>query len=199
MPANHPIPPLVRIVETCAGAPSQWDAWDANGQYYYLRYRHSAGRVEKHDSPDVQNWDVSNYPDGCTVASFEDPREEGDAVGNPSIGLDEFLDKAQLTKADGCEVTPWRFPDDDDADEVMASRHAEVLAPSGAGKVPADELLAKGRFSVYSTKDGGYHLAYLVDGADEDDVRHIHIPGMHVKMLARMGAASPFGRMLRMR
>lgn len=33
------IPQLVRVIETCSACPSQWDAWDADGVYYYIRYR----------------------------------------------------------------------------------------------------------------------------------------------------------------
>lgn len=37
---------LVDAVQTCTACPSQWDAWDATGQYYYLRYRSGRGTVE---------------------------------------------------------------------------------------------------------------------------------------------------------
>jgi hypothetical protein len=30
---------LTRIEQTCPACPSQWDAWDADGTYYYIRFR----------------------------------------------------------------------------------------------------------------------------------------------------------------
>lgn len=30
---------LVKIEQTCTACPSQWDAWDEDGEYYYIRYR----------------------------------------------------------------------------------------------------------------------------------------------------------------
>ncbi|PNE37377.1 hypothetical protein AOB60_23965 [Streptomyces noursei] len=38
---------LARVVQTCGGCPSQWDAWTTKGQYPYLRYRHGEGTVEQ--------------------------------------------------------------------------------------------------------------------------------------------------------
>lgn len=82
---------LVRAVQTCAACPSQWDAWDADGQYYYLRYRYGHGTVETAPSP----------------KAYEDPAYDADLVaefqhGHPlegEIGLDEFARRAGLTLA----------------------------------------------------------------------------------------------------
>lgn len=41
---------LVKLVQTCAAYPSQWDGWDAEGNYYYIRYRYGILTVEKGDS-----------------------------------------------------------------------------------------------------------------------------------------------------
>lgn len=43
---------LRRVVQTCSAYPSQWDAWTADGQYLYLRYRHGEGCVEWHPGPE---------------------------------------------------------------------------------------------------------------------------------------------------
>ena len=43
---------LTRAVQTAMGCPSQWDAWDADGNYYYLRYRHGQGQVTQFQTPD---------------------------------------------------------------------------------------------------------------------------------------------------
>src|SRR5206468_3937780 len=48
---------LARVVQTCHGCPSQWDAWTTGGQYLYLRYRHGEGSVEQHPSEDTDTWD----------------------------------------------------------------------------------------------------------------------------------------------
>jgi hypothetical protein len=50
---------IVRVVNTCVAAPAQWDAWTNEGQYLYLRYRHGIGRVEEHDTPDCELWDLN--------------------------------------------------------------------------------------------------------------------------------------------
>jgi hypothetical protein len=49
----------------------------------------------------------------------------------------------------------------------------------------------RGRFSLYNTPDGGYHIAYQADG--EDDTKHVQIPGAVLKMAERLsGAKNPF-------
>lgn len=59
------------------------------------------------------------------------------------------------------------------------------------------EPLMKGRFTLYETPDGGYHIAYIVD--DEDQAaRHIEIPAMVVKM-ARATAAGKMNPVTAMR
>lgn len=40
---------LVRIEQTCMACPSQWDAYDAEGNYYYIRYRWGFLSVTKGD------------------------------------------------------------------------------------------------------------------------------------------------------
>lgn len=48
--------------------------------------------------------------------------------------------------------------------------------PESVAPVP----FLKGAFSLYTTPDGGYHLACRLDGEDED--RHFPVPAMLVKM-----------------
>jgi hypothetical protein len=38
---------IVRAEQTCHACPSQWDAWDVAGQYWYLRYRHGIGTMSR--------------------------------------------------------------------------------------------------------------------------------------------------------
>lgn len=47
------------------------------------------------------------------------------------------------------------------------------------------EPMIKGRFTVYETPDGGYHIAYVADGQEE--TRHMEIPAMIIR-LAKAGA-----------
>lgn len=35
-----PKPRIVKLEMTCGGCPMQWDAWDSEGVYYYIRERH---------------------------------------------------------------------------------------------------------------------------------------------------------------
>jgi Family of unknown function (DUF6221) len=54
MNAERPV--IVRAVQTCAAAPSQWDAWDDQGRYWYLRFRFGRGTAEQQPSPDHGTW-----------------------------------------------------------------------------------------------------------------------------------------------
>jgi hypothetical protein len=37
---------IVRAINTCNAVPSQWDSWDSEGRYWYLRYRFGHGTAE---------------------------------------------------------------------------------------------------------------------------------------------------------
>jgi hypothetical protein len=82
---------LVRVHQTCMACPSQWDAWDANGQYYYLRYRYGRGTVETASS------EQDYLENGPTVLVTEFIR--GDQLDG-EISLDEFLAKAGMRAFD---------------------------------------------------------------------------------------------------
>lgn len=74
---------LVRIVQTCCACPSQWDAWDEEGNYYYLRYRFGHGTVDK------------GSVRGELIASF--------TYGNDldgSMRIEQFLELAGLERED---------------------------------------------------------------------------------------------------
>lgn len=76
---------------------------------------------------------------------------------------------------------------------------AELLADltkhdDGEDQAAAPEPLSKGRYSIYETPDGGYHLAYRPDGADEDG--HMQIPAAIVRMAkAGAGGQGTLGRL----
>lgn len=46
------------------GCPSQWDAWDEDGNYYYLRYRHGWGEMRQYQT---ENWVDAPYPEGLEL------------------------------------------------------------------------------------------------------------------------------------
>jgi hypothetical protein len=57
-----------------------------------------------------------------------------------------------------------------------------------------------GRFTLYETPDGGYHIAYVADG--QDDTRHLEIPAFLVRMAkagaeGRLNPAAAFKEMMR--
>jgi hypothetical protein len=87
---------IARAVETCGGLPAQWDAWTADGQYLYLRYRHGIGTVNAEPSPDIATWTEDHL-----VAEFD----TGDGLG--VIELAEFCERAGLVLADGFEHVPY--------------------------------------------------------------------------------------------
>ena len=57
--------------------------------------------------------------------------------------------------------------------------------------MPVPEPMLKGRFNMWETPEGGFHIAYIADGTDE--TRHLDIPGMVVRMsrLAAEGKLNP--------
>jgi hypothetical protein len=75
---------LTRIIQTCRACPSQWDAWDADGQYYYLRYRFGHGTIDTARAP-------NDLHDAETIAQFN----YGGAYDG-DIGIAEFLAQTQV-------------------------------------------------------------------------------------------------------
>lgn len=86
---------LARVVETCAGLPSQWDAWTTDGQYLYLRYRHGQGTVDQQPGQDTDSW---RFTADTTLCRWDD------GTGGGDIELAEFLRAAGLELAPGVEV-----------------------------------------------------------------------------------------------
>jgi hypothetical protein len=83
---------IVEAVQTCEACPSQWDAWDADGYYWYLRYRHGRGAAERQPGPDPDTW-ASKDPE----LTFRG--DEGAPGG--WIDLEDFCRLAGLTLALG--------------------------------------------------------------------------------------------------
>lgn len=102
---------FVRVVETCIAAPNQWDAWDADGQYYYLRFRYGRGTVERLPGPDVTTWPLPYPSPEILVASWEtEQRRAGIRDYSGVEDLDEFLRLLGMELAPGAEVIPWEHP-----------------------------------------------------------------------------------------
>lgn len=85
---------LVKVLQTCSACPSQWDAWDDQGNYWYLRFRHGYGEATKYPSPETGTWG-NRGPD----IEFE-PMDGSDGV----IDLQQFCDHAGITLSPDCQV-----------------------------------------------------------------------------------------------
>lgn len=82
---------LVRATQTSAACPAQWDAYDEDGNYWYLRYRYGVGQACRLSGPDF-NWDEYVYPrERLTFAHGRDL--------DGYITLDEFALRAGFTLA----------------------------------------------------------------------------------------------------
>lgn len=79
---------LTRVVQTCFACPSQWDAWTAEGQYLYLRYRSGIGTVQ--EQLDTDTW--------RTIVRFGEPSMDG------VISLEDFLARSGLELASGADM-----------------------------------------------------------------------------------------------
>ncbi|MFD4660334.1 hypothetical protein ACFWP2_32480 [Kitasatospora sp. NPDC058444] len=92
---------LTRVVQTCSACPSQWDAWTADGQYLYLRYRHGEGCVEWHPGPEADTETPESWNEGRSglLVEWDDGTKGGD------ISLEDFLAAAGLALAPGASVS----------------------------------------------------------------------------------------------
>lgn len=108
---------LVRAVQTSVACPAQWDAWDAEGRYYYLRFRHGCGSVES--APTKELWRAKcvelpvseehpyggySWP-GTDFLHEYDFQDEDEWRGD--ITLEEFCQRAGITLAPDIERTAW--------------------------------------------------------------------------------------------
>lgn len=108
---------LVRVVQTCWACPSQWDAWDADGQTYYMRYRSGVGTVEAVPTPTTT---AESLNDARLVAKFE----HGDRMAG-FLELDEFCQLAGIGLALGAEVVSQHGGFHEHSDQRTAKLTAE--------------------------------------------------------------------------
>jgi hypothetical protein len=127
---------LVRAVRTALACPSQWDAWDADGNYYYLRFRHGYGEMRQYKSedwveaPSVEvdetqpGWGIrANSEYVRTVATFE--------YGHP---LDGFITLEDFALLAGVTLAP-------------------ELYETGFGQYLADRLITEGILQIPEADD----------------------------------------------
>lgn len=134
---------LVRAVQTSQICPSQWDAWDAEGRYYYLRFRHGCGSVESAPTkelwraecvelPATKEQPYGSYSWPGTDFLHEYAFEFGDELDG-SISLEEFCQHSGLMLAESCDRTAfWRD---------VANQLAEEFKDEPAALARADQFL----------------------------------------------------------
>lgn len=81
---------IVRAVQTSIACPCQWDAWDEEGNYYYLRFRHGHGSVEQYENEDWVNAEPGQWH--RTISYFNNHDD-------PIINLKEFAEEAGIELA----------------------------------------------------------------------------------------------------
>lgn len=93
---------IVKAVQTCLACPSQWDAWDSEGRYWYLRYRHAHGEARQYtQGPDW--YEDESWPEPVDLLTFS----YGDSPYDGVIELDKFCELAGIWLDPLAEVTPW--------------------------------------------------------------------------------------------
>lgn len=111
---------IIMAVQTSMACPSQWDAWDEAGNYYYLRFRHGYGAVRRYQTenwvdaperadPDPEDADHSR-PGWALRLNSEYIGEvshflHGEDENLGDISLEEFCGRAGLVLAPGAIVT----------------------------------------------------------------------------------------------
>lgn len=80
----RPIVTITRAVQTCAACPAQWDAWDQDGRYLYLRYRNGHGTARREDA-------------ACELVAEFSTGDSYDGV----ISLEDFARRAGFQLAEG--------------------------------------------------------------------------------------------------
>ena len=116
----RPAPPvLVQVTQTSCGCPSQWDALDARGRYYYLRYDGGTGEIRRYRTSE---WTWSAKDELIrTVARFQ--------YGGPLDGiitLDEFAARAGIAiRLDAARAGFWAHV----ADDLVLRGNTRLLDP----------------------------------------------------------------------
>lgn len=56
---------IIKAEQTCFACPSQWDAWDEDGDYWYLRFRYGYGSAECEAKGEYRSFEAGDDLDGC--------------------------------------------------------------------------------------------------------------------------------------
>lgn len=91
-------PPLIHVHQTLTACPSEWSAWDPDGNWYYLRYRFGRGTVEVCQGGPAPGMDHLVYVDALSHATLIAEFHHGHELDG-EIGLDEFLELAGMEQA----------------------------------------------------------------------------------------------------
>lgn len=98
---------IVKAVQTCIACPAQWDAWDDQGRFWYLRYRYAHGQARQYEEgPDWYETEPapgSPWPEPVEVLDFS----YGDSPYDGIIELPKFCELIGFTLSPVAEVTPW--------------------------------------------------------------------------------------------
>lgn len=96
---------LTKVVSTCSSHPAQWDAWDADGQYYYLRYRSHHGTVNAFEDQDWAKWCGGDAHRAVWALDHPQAEFRRDSYWDSGIiELDDFCRLAGIELAEDCEV-----------------------------------------------------------------------------------------------
>lgn len=82
---NTAVLELKRIEEI---GPCEWNAWNEEGEYFYLRYRRGVGKVTKQPDGDPKTWTNTGEE---IIRSWNDHTDAND------IALSDFLERAAIT------------------------------------------------------------------------------------------------------
>jgi hypothetical protein len=141
---------LVRAAQTSMACPAQWDAWDAEGRYYYLRFRHGCGSVESAPTKELWRAECVELPESeeRPYGGYEWPGtdflHEHDFETGPeldgSISLEEFCEKAGIALAPEIERTAfWRHISNELTKEFKDDPAALARADQLLASIPLDK------------------------------------------------------------
>ncbi|MEV4575933.1 hypothetical protein AB0K16_22075 [Nonomuraea jabiensis] len=79
----------MKVVQTCSACPSQWDAWTADGDYIYMRYRGGYGYAKSNRHGYIAEFTHGDYLDSYMT-------------------LEDFLEKSGLSLANSTDISYGR-------------------------------------------------------------------------------------------